>query len=148
MMKLLKILAATAAVASVVPVRNKITENSGSLEALLWKASWTVDPDYQSEPNVNITVGFNNIFRKADKDAELFAEEVVVDEDESVFYADPCAEDADDSCEADCVAHEETTPVVEPPVAPVAPAVETPVVAPVEKCDCCHCNTATENNEE
>ena len=145
-MKLLKILAATAAVASVIPLRNKVTKNSGSLEALLWKASWSVDPDYQSEPDVHITVGFNNIFRKADKEEELFDEEVVVAEDESVFYADTDHCD----CDYDCDCAEETAPVVESPVAPVVetPVVEPPVVAPVEKCDCCHCNTATENNEE
>ena len=79
MKKFLKVLAATAAVASIIPLRNKITEDSGSLEALLWKATWTIDPDYQSEPDVHITVGFNNIFRPEDKENELFADDLVVD---------------------------------------------------------------------
>ena len=147
-MKLLKILAATAAVASVIPLRNKVTKNNGSLEALLWKASWSVDPDYQSEPDVHITVGFNNIFRKADKEEELFDEEVVVAEDESVLYTDPCTEDTTDACEADCVADEEPAPAVEAPVAPVAPVVEPSVVAPVEKCDCPHCTPTADKTEE
>ena len=147
-MKLLKILAATAAVASVIPLRNKVTKNNGSLEALLWKASWSVDPDYQSEPDVHITVGFNNIFRKADKEEELFDEEVVVAEDESVLYADPCDKNTDDACEADCVADEEPAPAVEAPVAPVAPVVEPSVVAPVEKCDCPHCTPTADKTEE
>ena len=63
MKKVLKILAATAAVASIIPLRCESDEKGGSLEGLLWKAKWTIDPDYQSDPEVNITFGFNNPFK-------------------------------------------------------------------------------------
>ena len=78
-MKLLKILAATAAIASIVPFHGEGDEKGGTIEALLWKAKWTVDPDYQSDPEVNITFGFNNPFKKKNEESELFADELVVD---------------------------------------------------------------------
>ena len=47
-MKFLKVLAAVAAVAAVVPFRGEGDENGGELEGLFWKATWKIDPDYQS----------------------------------------------------------------------------------------------------
>lgn len=79
MKKFLKILAATAAIASVVPFHGEGDEKGGTIEALLWKAKWTIDPDYQSDPDVNITIGFNNPFKKKNAESELFADELVVD---------------------------------------------------------------------
>ena len=110
MKKFLKLLAGTAVLASVVPHRNKITEKGGSLEALLWKASWTIDPDYQSDPDVHVTVGFNNIFRKADEESELFTDDLVVDYccDEgiapnTVMYRDEeCKCESEEKCDCGC----------------------------------------------
>ena len=148
MIKLLKILATTAAVAAVIPYKAKADENGGEVEGLFWKVNWKRDPDYQADPDVHVTLGFNNPFASPQKESDLFDEEVVVAEDESVLYTDPCTEDTTDACEADCVADEEPAPAVEAPVAPVAPVVEPSVVAPVEKCDCPHCTPTADKTEE
>ena len=89
MKKFLKILAATAAVAAVIPLRGEGDENGGELEGLLWKATWKLDPHYQSEPDINITFGLNNPFKKANKESHLFADELVVDYccDETLTHA-------------------------------------------------------------
>ena len=79
MTKFLKVLAATAALAAVVPFHGEGDDKGGTVEALLWKAKWTRDPDYQSDPEVNISFGFNNPFKKKNEEAELFADELVVD---------------------------------------------------------------------
>ena len=79
MKKVLKILAATAALASVIPFHSETDENGGTMKALLWKAKWTRDPDYHSDPEVNINIGFNNPFEKKHKEADLFADELVAD---------------------------------------------------------------------
>ena len=79
MKKFLKVLAATAAIASVVPFHGEGDKKSGTLEALLWKAKWDIDPDYQSNSDINVTIGFNNPFKKKDPEAELFADDLVVD---------------------------------------------------------------------
>ena len=113
MKKFLKVLAATAALASVVPFKIKADDNSGSVEALLWKANWTLDPDYQSDPDVNITFGFNNPFAKGNPEDHLFADELVVDYccDNTLVHdcgnIPDCPEcdcdcDCDDECDCDC----------------------------------------------
>ena len=79
MKKFLKVLAAVAAVAAVVPFRGEGDENGGELEGLLWKATWKLDPDYQSDPDINITLGFNNPFKSFKKEDHLFADDLVVD---------------------------------------------------------------------
>ena len=128
MKKVLKILAATAAVASIIPLRCESDEKGGSLEGLLWKAKWTIDPDYQSDPEVNITFGFNNPFKKKDDEAHLFADELVVDyccDSTLIHDCAPhecsCAPDAEsddvdahtceDDCQCDknCDCHEESS---------------------------------------
>ena len=79
MKKVLKILAAAAAVAAVVPYKCKTDENGGVVQGLLYKVTWTQDPDFMSEPDVNVTFGFNNPFEKKGEESELFADELVVD---------------------------------------------------------------------
>ena len=79
MKKFLKVLAAVAAVAAVVPYRGEGDEKGGELEGLLWKATWTRDPDYHSEPDINVTFGFNNPFKGLKKEPKLFADDLVVD---------------------------------------------------------------------
>ena len=79
MKKFLKILAAAAAVAAVVPYKCKTDENSGLVQGLLYKVTWTKDPDCLSEPDVNVSFGFNNPFEKQMEESELFADELVVD---------------------------------------------------------------------
>lgn len=82
MKKIWKVLAATAAVASVIPVFSETDEKGGTLEALLWKAKWTHDPDYESKPEVDISIGFHNPFKKLSKrnqEDHLFADELMVD---------------------------------------------------------------------
>ena len=97
MKKFLKVLAAAAAVAAIIPYRGEGDENGGELEGLLWKATWKTDPHYQSEPDINITFGFNNPFKS--KESHLFADDLVVDyccdeelahdvENEADLYAD------------------------------------------------------------
>lgn len=79
MKKFLKVLAAVAAVAAVVPYRGEGDEKGGEIEGLLWKATWTRDPDYQSDPDIHVTIGFNNPFEALKKESHLFADDLVVD---------------------------------------------------------------------
>lgn len=79
MKKVLKILAAAAAVAAVVPYKCKADEKGGVVQGLLYRVTWTQDPDFLSEPDVNVTFGFNNPFEKKGEESELFADELVVD---------------------------------------------------------------------
>lgn len=82
MKKIWKVLAATAAVASVIPVFSESDEKGGMLEALLWKAKWTRDPNYESKPEVDISIGFHNPFKKMsqlNQEDHLFADELMVD---------------------------------------------------------------------
>ena len=78
-MKFLKVLAAVAAVAAVVPYKAKADENGGEVEGLFWKATWSLDPNYQSDPDINVTFGFNNPFRKENEESQLFADDLTVD---------------------------------------------------------------------
>ena len=114
MKKFLKVLAATAALASVVPFKIKADDNSGSVEALLWKVNWNMDPDYQSDPEVNVTFGFNNPFADANPEKHLFADDLVIDYccDNTLVHDCgnipdfPCNEcdcdDTEDDCDCDC----------------------------------------------
>ena len=100
MKKILKVLAATAALAAVVPFHGEADDNGGTIEALLWKAKWTMDPDYQSDPEVNISFGFNNPFKKKSPEAELFADELVVDYCCDSTLAQDCAHNDKCCCDA------------------------------------------------
>ena len=100
MKKILKVLAATAALAAVVPFHGEGDENGGTVEALLWKAKWTMDPDYQSDPEVNISFGFNNPFKKKSPEAELFADELVVDYCCDSTLVHDCANNEECCCDA------------------------------------------------
>ena len=111
MKKFLKVLAATAALASVIPFKVKADENSGSVEAMLWKANWTLDPDYQADPDINVTFGFNNPFAKENPEDHLFADELVVDYccDNSLVHDCGNIPDCPDiECECDCEGAETT----------------------------------------
>ena len=79
MKKILKVLAATAALAAVVPFHSEGDKNKGTIEALIWKAKWDIDPDYQTQSDIHVLLGFNNPFKKKNHEAELFADELVVD---------------------------------------------------------------------
>ena len=79
MNKFLKALAATAALAAVVPFHGEGDKTKGSIKALLWRADWDIDPDYQSQSDIKVLIGFNNPFEKKDKETHLFADELVVD---------------------------------------------------------------------
>ena len=79
MKKFLKVLAATAAVAAVIPFHAEGDKNKGAIKALLWRADWDIDPDYQSQSDINVLIGFNNPFKKENKESHLFADEIVVD---------------------------------------------------------------------
>ena len=113
MKKFLKVLAAVAAVAAVVPYKAKADENGGEVEGLLWKANWKLDPDYQSDPDINITFGFNNPFEKLNNESHLFADDLVVDyccdetlaqNGETRVYTEEAVAECDCCCEdtADC----------------------------------------------
>ena len=110
MKKFLKVLAAVAAVAAVVPYRGEGDEKGGELEGLFWKASWTRDPDYYSEPDINVTFGFNNPFKSLKKESDLFTDDLVVDyccDDgivpNTVMYRDEeCGCEQECKCEGDC----------------------------------------------
>ena len=129
MKKFLKVLAAAAALAAVVPYKAKADENGGEVEGLLWKATWKLDPDYQSDPDINVTIGLNNPFEKLNKESHLFADDLVVDyccdetlthapvtnesrlyteedvkEEETVVVENNCSctESSDCGCESDC----------------------------------------------
>ena len=81
MKKSTKILCAflgAAAAAAVIPYKIKSDDAGGLVQGLLYKVKWTQDPDFLSEPDVHVTFGFNNPFEK-EKEAELFADELVVD---------------------------------------------------------------------
>ena len=94
MKKFLKVLAGAAALAAIVPFKCKADENGGSVEGLLYKVNWNLDPDYQSEPEVNVTFGFNNPFEKKNEESHLFADELVVDYccDDTLANATVCGE--------------------------------------------------------
>ena len=79
MNKILKALATTAALAAVVPFHGEGDKTKGSIKALLWRADWDIDPDYQSQSDIKVLIGFNNPFEKKDKETHLFADELVVD---------------------------------------------------------------------
>ena len=78
MKKVFKILAAAAAVAAVVPYKCKANESGGLVQGLLYKVTWTQDPDYLSEPDVHVTFGFNNPFAKNEEE-HIFADDLTVD---------------------------------------------------------------------
>ena len=109
MKKFLKVLATAAAVAAVVPFRGEGDEKGGELEGLLWKATWTRDPEHKTESDINITFGFNNPLKLFNKEADLFADDLVVDyccDGKTVTYTDDC------TCGEECACEE--TPAVEP----------------------------------
>ena len=97
MKKILKVLAATAALAAVVPFHGEGDKTKGSIKALLWRADWDIDPDYQSQSDINVLIGFNNPFKKENKESELFADDLVVDYccDTTLVRDFDCAEDED-----------------------------------------------------
>ena len=106
MKKFLKVLAAVAAVAAVVPYRGEGDEKGGELEGLLWKATWTRDPDCHFEPDINVTFGFNNPFKSLKKESDLFTDDLVVDYSgeggitpNTTIYRD---EDCENNCTCDC----------------------------------------------
>ena len=66
-----------AAAAAVIPYKIKADEAGGLVQGLLYKVKWTQDPDYLSEPDVHVTFGFNNPFKKEEDD--LFADEASID---------------------------------------------------------------------
>ena len=108
MKKFLKVLAAAAAVASVVPFHAEGDKNKGVIKALLWRADWNIDPDYQSQSDINVLIGFNNPFEHFNKESDLFADDLVVDyccDGETVTYTEEC------TCE-ECSCEE--TPAAEP----------------------------------
>ena len=118
MKKFLKVLAAAAAVAAVVPFHAEGDKNKGSIKALLWRADWDIDPDYQSQSDINVLIGFNNPFENLNKESDLFADDLVVDyccDGETITYTDDC------TCE-ECACEE-------------APASE-PVEETDDECDC------------
>ncbi len=98
MKKFLKVLTTVAAVAAVVPYKGEGDENGGTLEGLLWKATWTRNTERKTEPDINITLGFNNPFKSLQKESHLFADDLVVDYD-----CDSCSTTVchDDHCECD-----------------------------------------------
>ena len=93
MKKFLKVLAGAAALAAIVPFKCKADENGGTVQGQLYKVNWSLDPDYRSEPEVNVEFGFNNPFEK-DEESHLFADEIVVDYccDETLANATVCGE--------------------------------------------------------
>lgn len=115
MKKFLKILAAAAAVAAVIPFRGEGDENGGEVEGLFWKVDWKRDPDYYSDPDINVTFGFNNPFKSLKKETELFADDLVVDYccDEgtvpnTVMYRDEdCTCQSEEKCECGCTADDD-----------------------------------------
>ena len=121
MKKLLKTLAATAVFASVIPTKWNKTEDGGSLEAMLWKATWTPKEIAPGSTEVNIHFGFHNPFsnKKKNEEEDLFADELIVDYtcDNTVVYS---SDDAAFVCEEDSAPVEEAicdspvqTPVAE-----------------------------------
>lgn len=94
MKKFLKVLAGAAALAAIVPFKVKADENGGTVKGLLYNVNWNLDPDYQSEPEVNVTFGFNNPFEKDSEESHLFADELVVDYccDDTLANATACGE--------------------------------------------------------
>lgn len=110
MKKFLKILATAAAVAAVIPYKAQADENGGEVEGLFWKVDWKLDPDYQSDPDINVTLGFNNPFEAFKKESHLFADDLVVDYccDEgitpnTVMYRDETCEcSGADECKCEC----------------------------------------------
>ena len=104
MKKFLKVLATAAAVAAVVPFHAEGDKNKGSIKALLWRADWDIDPDYQSQSDINVLIGFNNPFEGLNKESELFADDLVVDYNcngETITYTDECICGDDCTCEED-----------------------------------------------
>ncbi|MBR2131098.1 MAG: hypothetical protein IJ955_00930 [Oscillospiraceae bacterium] len=80
MKKLLKTLAATAVLASVIPTKWNKTEDGGTLEAMLWKATWTPKENAPGSTEVNINFGFHNPFpKKKNEEEDFFADELIVD---------------------------------------------------------------------
>jgi len=108
MKKILKVLATTAALASVIPFHAEGDERKGTVKALLWKVKWDIDPDYQSQSDINVTIGFNNPFKKEDKEAHLFADELVVDYCCDSTLAHDCAQTPDCCCGEEKTADEES----------------------------------------
>ena len=104
MNKILKALAATAALAAVVPFHGEGDKTKGSIKALLWRADWNIDPDYQSQSDINVLVGFNNPFEGLKKESELFADDLVVDYccDEGITPNTVMYRDEDCQCEDEC----------------------------------------------
>ena len=108
MKKFLKVLATAAAVASVVPFHAEGDKHSGELKSLLWKASWKIDPERKEQSDINVLIGFNNPFEHFRKEADLFADDLMVNytcDDKTVTYTEEC------TCE-ECSCEE--TPAAEP----------------------------------
>ena len=111
MKKFLKVLATAAAVAAVVPFHGEGDKYSGEIKSLLWKANWKIDPERKTQSDINVLIGFNNPFEHFNKEADLFADDLVVDYccDEgitpnTVIYRD---EECECGCEAEAPAAEE-----------------------------------------
>ena len=118
MKKFLKVLAAAAAVAAVIPYKAKADENGGEVEGLFWKVDWKLDPDYQSDPDVNVTFGFNNPFEAMKKESHLFADDLVVDYCCDEGIAPNTVMYTEEDCGDDCDCDDNCTDTVEAPAEP------------------------------
>ena len=126
MKKFLKVLATAAAVAAVIPFHGEGDKHSGELKGLLWKASWKIDPEHKTQSDINVLIGFNNPFEHFRKEADLFADDLMVNyncESVTTTYTDECV------CGEDCVCTE--APAAEPVAEPAEPVAE-----PQTECTC------------
>ncbi|MBR2894407.1 MAG: hypothetical protein IKC03_01945 [Oscillospiraceae bacterium] len=127
MKKLLKTLAATAVLASVIPTKWNKTEDGGTLEAMLWKATWTPKENAPGSTEVNINFGFHNPFpKKKNAEDNLFADELIVDytcDNNTVVYS---------SDDADFMYDNENTSTEEPVCGENASPIQAPVTENTE----------------
>lgn len=111
MKKAWKILAFTAAAASLIPFVHKKDEaaDQETFQALLWKVVNRPDPDAEDKRKIEVTLGFNNPF--SDPSAEpLFADD-----------EEPDAPEASEAPGSEPPAPEASTPETSAPEAPIPP---------------------------
>lgn len=121
-----KILGAAALAAALTPYRISKNEETGErkIQALLWEAIRT--PKSEEKDNLEINIGFISPFEKEDKEAHLFADDLMVDySGEAAVQAAPAPESApaeEAPAEEPVQAAAEEAPSEETEQAPEAPA--------------------------
>lgn len=122
----LKVLGTTALLASLVPFSHKKDEENDqdTYQALLWTAVNRPDPEKENARKLDISIGFNNPFAKAeDEEAHLFADDLTVS-----YHTAPAAPAQEEDCQAPAAEESapEEAPAEDAPAEEAAVSEETP----------------------